>query len=194
MYAYGKIAPVQVKLRSYRTIKQLFTSKAQFLRLTIEIQCLVPTLWIMKIILNQNKKLIAINNNKTSSRRGTKARLSTLYCVKCYPLVHIGDWIFQSTQRAMYMMENENNRNKIYIFWGRHWILHCVIRYCSLCWFCHQSTFRYPFSIFHKRLVVFQFFRMMCAYRNSLFYTKNSYSKNINRTEICLILSASNND
>ena len=62
-------------------------------------------LWI--IFFNQNKKLIAINNNNKSGRRGAKARHSTLHCRKCYPLLQIGEWIFKSTRMAMYMVGNQ---------------------------------------------------------------------------------------
>ena len=68
------------------------------------------------IFFNQNKKLIQINNDKESGQRGATFPDSKINGGKSYPLVHIGDWIFQSTQRAMYMMKNENSRNKIWIF------------------------------------------------------------------------------
>ena len=54
-----------------------------------------------------------INDEKTSGRREVKMPDSTINGGKSSLLVYIGLWIFQSTQRAMYMVENENNRIKI---------------------------------------------------------------------------------
>ena len=71
----------------------------------------------LKINFNQNKKLMAINNNKESGQRGAKrseeerrgakrseeeqrgAKVpdSTINDGKCYSLVHTGDWIFKTT-------------------------------------------------------------------------------------------------
>ena len=65
------------------------------------------TVWTMKIIFNQNKKLIAINNNNKSDQRGAKVPDSTINGGKRYPLVKGKDWIFQSTCMAMYMVGNQ---------------------------------------------------------------------------------------
>ena len=35
---------------------------------------------------------------------------------KCYPLVHIGESVLESTHMAINMMENGNNRIKIWLF------------------------------------------------------------------------------
>ena len=69
-----------------------------------------------EIFFNQNKKLIARNDRKNIARRVLKVWHSTLFYGKFSLLVHIGKRIFQTTRRAMYMMENENNRIKIWKF------------------------------------------------------------------------------
>ena len=40
-------------------------------------------------------------------RRGAKVLNSTLYCSKCYPLIQIGELIFELTHMAMYMIGNQ---------------------------------------------------------------------------------------
>ena len=149
MYAYVKNVLVQVKLHSYPTIQQLFTSNNEDWQYTHCNRTMVPTVWTMKNNFKQIKKLIAINDRKNIARRGTKTMKSTLYCGKCYPLVHIGERIFKTTRRAMYMMKNENNRIKIWIFWGDRRILHCLIRYCGARLGYHSTT-RIRIIIFHK--------------------------------------------
>ena len=69
-----------------------------------------------KIFFNQNKKKIAINNDKTSGRRGVKTLSSTINGGKSSLLVYIGEQIFQTTCMAMYMMKIKNNRIKIWKF------------------------------------------------------------------------------
>ena len=67
MYAYKfyvKNVPVQVKLCSYRTVQQLFTSNAKIDNTVSQIGTMMPTVWIIKIFFNQNKKMIAINDRK----------------------------------------------------------------------------------------------------------------------------------
>ena len=72
---------------------------------------MVPTIWSITMelyIFNQNKKVIQINNNKESRRRGAKLPDSTINCGKSYPLVHIGERIFKTTHMAIYV----GNQNK----------------------------------------------------------------------------------
>ena len=66
----------------------------------------MPTVWTMKITFNQNKKMITINKRKESGQRGAKLPDSTINGGKSYPLVHIGDWIFKTTQRATYTLDS----------------------------------------------------------------------------------------
>ena len=62
---------------------------------------------LIENIPNQNEKLIAINDRKNIRRRGAEAWHSTLYCSKCYPLVHTGDWNFKTTRMTMYTVGNQ---------------------------------------------------------------------------------------
>ena len=100
VYTYVKNELVQVKLRSYRTIQQIFTSKAKIDNMVSQIRTMMPTVWTLKNISNQNKKLIAINNNNKSGRRGAHVLDSTIINgEKSYLLVKVGEWIFKTTQR-----------------------------------------------------------------------------------------------
>ena len=88
MYAYVKNVPIQVKLRSYYTIQQLFTSNAKIDNNTV-ISKRDDGAYHMdnKNIFIQHKKLIAINNNNKSGQRGAKVPDSTINGGKSYPLV-----------------------------------------------------------------------------------------------------------
>jgi len=89
-------------------IPAIFTSKTRFFK--IDNRNTIPVAYQQRMIknnFNQNKKLIAINDRKIIANWGGKARHSTLYCGKCYPLVYIGDSIFKTTRMAMYMVVNQ---------------------------------------------------------------------------------------
>ena len=123
----------------------------------------MPTIRMIKNIFSQNKKLIAVNDQKNVSWKGTKARHITFYCGKCYPLVNIDEQIFKTTQRR-YIRGGYLNNKKIKLFWGDCWILHCSFSYCTI-WSIPSSIFRSPFSIFLTRdLPISWFFKHAICY------------------------------
>ena len=142
----------------------------------------------------QNRKLIAINNDNKSGRRGAKVPDSTTNGGKSYPLIQVVEWIFQTTRMGVSIWWEIKKRNQKYTnseVNAGFSIVFLVILLSGYSIGAHLEV-RFPFST--RYLPIWWYSRLMCGGRKSLFNMKNLYSKNTNGIKSCLILSDSNND